>query len=155
MKKTSRRPKPDFPSILIPVALTFAISAFASWGWSYTSEVPHDEQPGTVPSDAASPATPDASPGVNEVNVTIESGAASRTTDAFGVNPLVVAIGSTVTWTNNDTIPHTVTSKPDETLFDSETIPPGGKFSHKFETAGTFDYYCEIHPAMVGSVQVQ
>ena len=57
-----------------------------------------------------------------------------------------VAIGATVTWTNQDPVTHTVTyaSGPDA-AFDSGSIPPNGTFQHTFQTAGTYVYYCQIH----------
>jgi len=66
---------------------------------------------------------------------------------------------STITWINVDTAAHTVTSGtptggPDGT-FDSSLFMAGATFSHKFEEAGTYDYFCMIHPWMVGEVVVK
>jgi hypothetical protein len=71
---------------------------------------------------------------------------------------LTVDVGTTVTWINNDEAEHTVTAK--DGSFASETlktklIKPGDSFSHTFDTAGTFDYFCAIHPAMQGMVEVR
>lgn len=85
--------------------------------------------------------------------VTIQSGAQSLGNRAFMPNPLNVAAGTTVTWTNTDAIAHTSTS--DSRVFDSGTIAPGGSFSFAFQTPGTFPYHCSIHPGMVGTVVVQ
>jgi len=63
--------------------------------------------------------------------VAIPTGAATLGSNAFNPNPVTVAAGSTVTWTNTDSIPHTSTSD------------------------GTFHYHCAIHPGMVGTVIVQ
>jgi nitrite reductase (NO-forming) len=96
------------------------------------------------------------------VAASIVSGASSKATDAFSPNPINAKVGDTVTWTNNDSQPHTVTSgsngTPDK-KFDSSPnlnplLTPGKTFSHTFTEAGTFDYYCQIHPAMVGKVTV-
>jgi plastocyanin/sugar lactone lactonase YvrE len=70
-----------------------------------------------------------------------------------------VAVGETVTWTNADTASHTVTSgKPSDnttgTIFDSGLIKSGGTFSFKFTDAGTFYYYCQVHPWMIGQIIV-
>ena len=70
-----------------------------------------------------------------------------------------VAPGDTVTWTNADTASHTVTSgKPSDnetgTVFDSSLVKAGGTFAFKFTDAGTFDYYCQVHPWMTGQVIV-
>lgn len=98
-------------------------------------------------------------------SVKIVSGAATKTTDAFSPNPLEVKVGTNVTWTNGDTQPHTVTSGtgPSDTNKGKEfdTSPnlnplflPGKTFSHTFSAAGTFPYFCQLHPNMVGSVKV-
>ncbi len=78
----------------------------------------------------------------------------------FSYDPamLTVAVGDTVTWTNNDDVPHTVTAgTPDSPTgeFDSGEIQPGETFSYTFDTAGTFDYYCTLHPDMMASVTVE
>ncbi len=63
-----------------------------------------------------------------------------------------VFTGSTVVWTNEDDVEHTVTST--EPLFDSDVIPPGGEFSYTFDEEGSYDYICTIHPEMRGQVAV-
>jgi plastocyanin len=72
----------------------------------------------------------------------------------FAFNPpdITVTPGTTVTWVNNDSVPHTTTAN-DET-WDSETLQPGESFSFTFDTPGTFPYFCEIHPFMMGNVTV-
>jgi len=71
---------------------------------------------------------------------------------AFSPANVTIKAGDTVTWTNNDTVAHTVTG----TGFDSGPIPQGGTFQHTFDAAGSFDYKCTIHPSMPpGKVTVQ
>ncbi|HYU19760.1 MAG TPA: cupredoxin family copper-binding protein [Chloroflexota bacterium] len=65
---------------------------------------------------------------------------------------LTVPVGSTVTWTNQGSMPVTVTS-PDG-LFDSELLAPGASFSVTFDTPGTFRYFCVPYPHMKGTVIV-
>jgi plastocyanin len=72
--------------------------------------------------------------------------------NSFDPNPIEVRIGDTVTWTNDHHVGHTVTSISSE--FNSGDIQPGQSFRHTFDKAGTFDYYCIIHPSMVGKVSV-
>jgi plastocyanin len=86
--------------------------------------------------------------------VAIASGAATRGANAYVPNPLTITSGTTVTWTNNDTIAHTTTSDT-QGVFDSGSIPAGGKFSRTFQDKGTVSYHCTIHPGMIGSVIVQ
>jgi plastocyanin len=108
--------------------------------------------------------TEDMDPGVGEPLTGIEGQepALLREVDinAFAYDPqdLTVEVGYTVTWTNNDTVAHTVTAgTPDNPTgeFDSGTIQPGETFSYTFDQAGTFDYYCTLHPDMTGSVTVE
>jgi plastocyanin len=63
-----------------------------------------------------------------------------------------VRAGQTVTWTNRDPVPHTVTS--DDGLWDSGDIAAGGSFSHRFAVPGTYAYHCTYHPAMQATVVV-
>jgi plastocyanin len=71
---------------------------------------------------------------------------------AFNPVTITVAAGTTITWTNNDGVAHTVTS--DTALFDSGSIPSGGTYSHTFSTAGTFAYHCKFHAGMTATVVV-
>jgi plastocyanin len=71
---------------------------------------------------------------------------------AFGPASLSVAVGTTVTWTNSDSAPHTATA--DDGSFDSSSIAPGATFSQAFDTAGTFAYHCSLHPNMTGTIEV-
>ena len=72
--------------------------------------------------------------------------------NSFSPNPVDIGVGDTVTWTNDHHAGHTVTSSSSE--FNSGDIQPGQSFRHTFDKAGTFDYYCIIHPSMVGRVNV-
>jgi plastocyanin len=74
----------------------------------------------------------------------------------FAFQPATVTIqaGDTVTWTNNDSVAHTATSTHDPASFDGE-MEPGESFSFTFSEPGTFDYICEIHPAMEGTIVVE
>ncbi len=71
----------------------------------------------------------------------------------------MVSVGGTVTWTNDDTAAHTVTSGtptdgPDG-VFDSSIIMSGATFEHTFEEAGEYDYFCIVHPWMTGKITVE
>jgi plastocyanin len=72
---------------------------------------------------------------------------------SFGPATLSVAVGTTVTWTNRDDIPHTIVST--EKVFKSKVLDTDEKFSFTFAKAGTYPYFCSIHPKMTGSVVVQ
>lgn len=72
---------------------------------------------------------------------------------SFGPATLTVSVGTTVTWTNRDDIPHTVVSN--DGVFKSKVLDTDDKFSYTFSKAGTFPYFCSIHPKMTGKVVVQ
>lgn len=69
----------------------------------------------------------------------------------FG-DPITVGVGTEIRVTNRDTTAHTWTSLAG--LFDSETIDPGESFEFTFDTAGTFEFLCVIHPQMTGTITV-
>jgi plastocyanin len=71
----------------------------------------------------------------------------------FGPQTLTVPVGTTVTWTNSDDIPHTSVST--EGVFKSKVLDTDEKFSYTFTTVGTYPYYCTIHPKMTGKIIVQ
>jgi plastocyanin len=76
--------------------------------------------------------------------------------DNFTFEPQVLTIkaGTTVTWKNVDDIPHTVASKTPK-LFKSKALDTDDSFSFTFKEAGTFDYFCSLHPHMTGTVKVE
>jgi plastocyanin len=63
-----------------------------------------------------------------------------------------VPVGTTVTWTNRDDVPHNVVST--EQKFKSPVLDTDGQFSHRFDTAGSYKYFCSIHPKMTGEIAV-
>lgn len=69
---------------------------------------------------------------------------------AFSPANVSVPAGSTVTWTNSDTAPHTVTGDG----IDSSTLTTGQAYSQTFDKAGTYSYHCSIHPTMQGAITV-
>ena len=73
---------------------------------------------------------------------------------AYSPNPIEIAAGDTVTWTNQDEVPHTATGE-DRDVLQSGTIAPGASFSHVFPEAGEFGFFCEFHPNMTGTIVVQ
>jgi amicyanin len=75
--------------------------------------------------------------------------------DNFSFTPATAAVpvGTTVTWTNHDDIPHNVVSP--EQKFKSPVLDTDETFSHTFDAAGTYKYYCSIHPRMTGQVVVR
>ncbi|WP_241777745.1 cupredoxin family copper-binding protein, partial [Streptomyces sp. CT34] len=92
---------------------------------------------------AMAPASPGAPAAANHVTIA---------GFAFSPSTLTVSKGTTVTWTNEDRAPHTVTGSGG---LNSPTLGSGGSYTFTFKTAGTFSYYCAIHPSMHGTVVVK
>ena len=98
----------------------------------------------------------------SNLEISIVQGSSSLTDTAYQPNPVQVSVGTTVTWTNDDSQPHTVTSGENSTpdgRFDSSPnfnplMAPAATFSHTFTEAGEYPYYCALHPNMVGTVNV-
>src|SRR6266581_2703253 len=72
---------------------------------------------------------------------------------AFSPTSLTVKVGTKVSWTNNDTVTHTVTAN--KGAFNSGPLTPGSTFSFTFTKAGTYSYHCNIHPSMMATIVVQ
>jgi plastocyanin len=115
----------------VSVAIVVAVLAMAGWSVGERRLV-------------ASAPTPAPAPATMEVKIDNFS---------FGPTSITVAVGTTVTWTNRDDIPHTVVST--DGVFKSKVMDTDEKFSFTFSKAGTFAYFCSIHPKMTGTVVVQ
>jgi plastocyanin len=71
----------------------------------------------------------------------------------FGPDTLTVPVNSTVTWVNKDDLPHVIASA--DGVFKSKALDTDDKYSYTFTKAGTYAYFCSIHPKMVGKIVVQ
>jgi len=102
-------------------------------------------------SSPAASAAPSVAPSVAPPDAT----GSAVTIASFKFEPatLTISVGTTVTWTNNDSASHTVTA--DDGSFKSGTLGKGGTFSQTFATAGTFAYHCNFHSSMTATVTVQ
>lgn len=81
-----------------------------------------------------------------------------ETNECFIPYEVSIAVGGKIIWNNVDTVAHTVTSGnpsngPDG-IFDSGLLMAGNTFSHAFDAAGSYEYFCIVHPWMAGKVQV-
>jgi|SRR6266511_3377917 plastocyanin len=85
-------------------------------------------------------------------NSTVVRIVANAGSNSFSPNPVEVKVGETVTWINDDSGRHTVTSK--DGVFDSGIMGKGQSFSFTFDKAGEYPYFCSPHPGMVGTVVV-
>jgi plastocyanin len=85
----------------------------------------------------------------------VEDAKAKVTIDNFTFAPaeLTISAGTTVTWDNHDDIPHSVVEK--NKLFRSKALDTDESYSFTFTSAGTYDYFCGLHPHMVGKIIVK
>ena len=110
----------------------------------------------------AAPAATDAAPAATDAAPAATDAAPAAAGDtpvdirdfAFNPNAIEVAAGSTITWTNQDAVPHTATGV-DRAVLQSGTIQPGASFTQEFDTPGTFDFFCEFHGNMKGQIVVK
>lgn len=123
--------------------VSFSLVTFVGCGSdnSTSTNPPPDNNPDDTPTDTQGP---------NDVWMEGSS---------FNVGNLEIEAGATVTWTNKSNINHTVTSgnRGDADageLFDSGSIAPGGTFTHTFEDAGSYAYFCAFHSGMDAEVTV-
>ena len=118
---------------------------------SFAGDCSSDAQSPAAPAAATSSTTNTPSPVAAVVNVQITN---------FAYDPPVVTVppGTTVLWTNKDSINHTVSSgtpsKP-AGIFGGKLATEGSTYSYKFDTPGEYPYYCDFHPSMSGTVIVK
>jgi plastocyanin len=134
----------------VSTILMFAIAC--GGGYSSPSTTP-SPVPAPSPVAAPLPVPPSPAPSGSSSSVAIVVGASTLGNRAYAPDDLNVATGTTVTWTNTDSVDHTSTS--DATGWNSGTVAPGGQFSFAFQAPGTYRYHCAIHPGMVGTVVVR
>jgi plastocyanin len=108
---------------------------------------PPTTEPTAAPAAAAPTAEPTAASSAQEVPVDIVE-------FSFSPDPVEIAVGDTVTWTNQGTVPHTATAE-DRGVLQSGPISPGNSFSQVFSQSGEFPYFCEFHPNMHGTIIVK
>jgi plastocyanin len=138
--------------------LAIGVSSFAT-PQSTAASTPCPAAASATPSPGASPT---ASPSATSEASAKASPAASPTGAActveirdFAFHPaeIEIAAGTTVTWTNNDTVAHTATAT--DGTFDSGILDPGASFKYTFDKPGTYDFACLIHPKMKGTITVR
>jgi len=93
--------------------------------------------------------------GFGAIGAALAAGPVAVTIDNFTFGPptTTVAVGTTVTWTNNDDIPHTVRAV--DGSFRSKAMDTADSYSFTFTKPGVYSYFCSLHPKMVGKVVVK
>ena len=108
------------------------------------------------PAAAPPPAAPAAPPAPGDTSAAARTGAtvkASMKSIAFQPGRIEIPTGTTVAWTNNDAVQHTVTAV--DRSFDSGNMAPGASWPHTFTKPGTYQFFCVVHPFMKGTVIVE
>jgi plastocyanin len=113
-----------------------------------------DREPAYSPSPAGED---DAPPSGTPIDLDDHDGLAALAVEirdyAFDPTVQTIRVGTIVTWTNVDSVPHTVTAL--DGSFDSGNLDPGESYVHAFDQAGSFAYACSYHPGMTGTIVVQ
>jgi plastocyanin len=114
----------------------------------------------TVASSTNSTASSSVSAEAQGFQIQIPSGVGENPSASFSPEnvTLVIGVNNTVTWTNDDSVVHTVTSRDvasGASSFDSNNINPGAAFTFTFTVPGTYTYYCTYHPWMQGTITVE
>ena len=125
-------------ALLVPVALTLSL-ALAACGGDDAGDTG-----GATAAETGSETTPGGAAARSEKVEIVEF--------AYQPDPVVVAVGGKVIWKNEDSAPHTASA--DDGSFDTGTLDKGKLKSVTFKDAGSFPYFCEIHPTMHGTVEV-
>jgi plastocyanin len=114
-----------------------------------------EERSSSFSSSSSSSSPPPTEEGNVAVSIVGNSGS-----NSYNPNPIEIKVGDTVTWINNDSSPHTVTSSSSSNddssiiTFDSGVLRRGETFSFTFDLEGEYPYFCTLHPNMVGTVVV-
>ena len=138
------------PTLLLLPALVLIAIALASCGGGDDTTVTETTEPAATapnPEDESSPAETQAPTGKLERSVKVEIA-----DFAYNPDPVQVETGGKVIWQNMDSAPHTATAG--DGSFDTGTLEEGKLKSETFKKAGTYTYFCEIHPTMHGTVEV-
>jgi plastocyanin len=114
------------------------------------SEAPASEAPASAPA-----ASESAAAGGAPCAPSSETGTVTATMANIAFNPasITASVGDTITWTNNDSAQHTATVTSDPTCT-TETLSNGASGGIVFNTAGSYEFFCKIHPSMTGTIEV-
>ena len=132
--------------LLLSLLIALLILPLAACGGGGTTSTPAPTAtPTPTPTPTAMSSTPTPTPSATS------SGKVTIQYLFFDPDSITVNVGDTVTWENKDYVPHTVTGAG----WDSGYLSLGQTYSRKFDTAGTYNYHCPLHPSMTGTVIVK
>lgn len=145
-------------SLAVAAALLLIVSA-CSGGTAASpapaSQTPSSEAPSSEAPASESPAASESAAGSAACAPSTDAGTVTATIANFAFSPATITakVGDVVSWTNNDSAPHTATLKSDATCT-TDNLANGASGGIVFNTAGSYDYFCKIHPSMTGKVEV-
>ncbi|MGI0073289.1 MAG: cupredoxin domain-containing protein [Nitrosotalea sp.] len=140
-------------AVIFLAAMAVGIGSYVAFGFigpgAQFSLHPQNETNATEAATTSLPTAP-------VIAVDIPTNASIRGNPSFTPNTVTVPKGDIITWTNDDKVPHTVTSAPDGSVFDSSLISPGKTFSLDTSklNATEYDYMCTVHPFMTGKIVI-
>lgn len=108
---------------------------------------------GCAPTTPTTNSSPSETPSAPSVTASADSTTVSISNFSFQPGDVAVKRGATVVWTNRDSVPHTVTVDQDSGPA-SSTLNPDDSYSYTFSATGQFNYHCNFHPSMRGSITV-
>ena len=145
-------------TVFVTLAILILFIAVVFAGCTSSSSTPSQPNPAITPSLMPSPTVPQNPTVGTTMPATAASSSGGNTVTiqnfAFTPSSLTVPAGTTVTWTNMDSAPHTVISTSSLNVLNSPTLHNGDSFTYTFSKAGTYSYDCTIHPFMTGTVIV-
>jgi len=153
--------------VLVIAGIAAAVVTMNKNNGAGTSTTTHDKTSGTTPPTTPSSSNQNNMSNMNNGSSNSSNGTGSNTSSTtpvatnavnikdFAYSPANITVkkGTAVTWTNNDSAQHTVTSTDGDVLH-SEPLKQGDSFTYTFNTVGTFTYHCTFHSNMTGTVTV-
>lgn len=136
------------PLLVLVLALAVAVVVLSACGTSGTGK----STSGTGTSGSGTGTSGSGTGGTTTGQTAAGTKSVSISNFAFSPDTVDVAVGDTVTWTNDDSVAHTVVG---DGGIQSGDLAQGDTYSKKFDSAGTFSYRCSIHPSMTGTVVVK
>ena len=145
-------------SLAVSAALLLIVSACSSGTATSpapASQAPSVEAPASESPAASEPAASESGAATEACAPSTDAGAVTATIANFAFSPATITakVGDVVSWTNNDSTAHTATVKSDGTCT-TENLANGASGGIVFNTAGSYDYFCKIHPTMTGKIEV-
>jgi plastocyanin len=140
-------------SLAVAAAVLLIVSACS--GGTASSPAPASQPAATEALPSEPPAASESGAATEACAPSTDAGAVTATIAGFAFSPATITakVGDVISWTNNDSAPHTATVESDETCT-TESLANGASGGIVFNTAGSYDYFCKIHPNMTGKIEV-